>query len=95
MEKDEAERRIEAALDVLYMSGGVEGDHHKAWVIDQVVRHLTGCHMEPGFTGLDARGNPYSFEALGTSDEYEAWVTKYQDGEDGPLTYMWDNGIAP
>ena len=28
-------------------------------------------------------------------DEYEQWVTEYRDGEDGPGTYSWDEGIAP
>jgi len=29
------------------------------------------------------------------ADDYEAWVTEYRDGEDGPETYDWDEGIAP
>ena len=40
------------------------------WVIDQMVRALTG-------------------------DGYEAWVKLQKDGEDGPNTYDWDEGIAP
>jgi len=30
-----------------------------------------------------------------TGDEYDKWVTKFEDGEDGPHTYEWDAGIAP
>ena len=30
-----------------------------------------------------------------TGDGYEAWVTEYRDGVDGPETYSWDEGIAP
>lgn len=37
---EEAERRIKAILDVLLKHGQVEGAHHKAWVIDQVLRRL-------------------------------------------------------
>jgi len=33
--------RVEAALAVIYESGGVDGSHHKTWVLDQVVRVLT------------------------------------------------------
>jgi hypothetical protein len=40
------------------------------WVLDQVVRILTG-------------------------DDYEQWVTDAKDGEDGPNTYDWDEGIPP
>lgn len=34
--------RIEAALAVAMAYGSIEGDHHRAWVIDQMVRVLTG-----------------------------------------------------
>jgi len=29
------------------------------------------------------------------ADDYEAWVKEYKDGEDGPETYGWEEGIAP
>lgn len=32
--------RIEAALEVAVRYGGTDGSHHKAWVIDQMVRAL-------------------------------------------------------
>ena len=31
---------IQAALDLALRYGGIAGDHHKAWVIDQMVRAL-------------------------------------------------------
>lgn len=34
--------RIKRALAVAFRSGGVDGAHHKAWVIDQMVRALCG-----------------------------------------------------
>jgi hypothetical protein len=37
----EAER-ITQALDVIMQCGGIDGAHHKQWVLDQVVRALTG-----------------------------------------------------
>lgn len=66
---DEAER-IEKALEVALRYGGIDGDHHKAWVIDQMVRALAG-------------------------PRYEAWVKSACEGEDGPDTYGWDEGIPP
>lgn len=33
-------QRIYSALEVARQYGGVEGDHHKAWVIDQMCRAL-------------------------------------------------------
>lgn len=28
-------------------------------------------------------------------DDYDEWVRKFEEGEDGPETYSWDEGIAP
>ena len=58
------------ALEVLLCDGQIDGDHHKAWVIDQAVQRLTG-------------------------KEYKAVIAAYMDGEDGPSTYGWYQGIAP
>lgn len=33
---------VHAALTIAKRYGGVDGDHHKAWVIDQMARCLTG-----------------------------------------------------
>ncbi len=38
----DAAKQIEAALKVAQRFGGIDGDHHKTWVIDQMVRKLTG-----------------------------------------------------
>lgn len=40
------EARIERALAVASAYGQVDGDHHKLWVIDQMVRELTGDEYE-------------------------------------------------
>jgi hypothetical protein len=65
-----SEQAIKAALEVIERYGGIDGGHHKQWVIDQVARHLLG-------------------------DQYTQWVVDMKDGEDGPNTYEWDEGIAP
>lgn len=72
-------QRIAAALAVAMTYGATDGAHHKQWVIDLMVRALTGCPAG----GLDE------------SEEYKQWVEQFEDGEDGPLTYEWDTGIAP
>lgn len=38
--------RIDAAISLAVMYGGIDGDHHKAWVIDQIVRILSGDSYE-------------------------------------------------
>lgn len=62
--------QISEALNLIREYGGIDGDHHKLWVLDQVVRQLTG-------------------------DRYEEFVARSRDGEDGPETYSWDDGIPP
>ena len=62
--------KVQAALTMIGEFGGYDGGHHKQWVLDQVVRILTG-------------------------DNYNDWIADYCDGEDGPDTYEWDEGIPP
>jgi hypothetical protein len=41
-----ADERISAAIEKAVRFGGIDGDHHKAWVIDQMVRELAGPDYE-------------------------------------------------
>lgn len=82
---------IHGALEI---ADNIDGAHHKQWIIDQMVRVLTNCPIVEK-KALDYKGNPYSFRALGESDEYIEWIKDYQNGKDGPATYEWDTGIAP
>lgn len=36
------EKQIKEALEIAFDHGQTDGDHHKAWVIDQMVRKLLG-----------------------------------------------------
>jgi hypothetical protein len=83
--------RADKALELIVRYGGIDGDHHKAWVLDQVCRILTGCQEEDA-EGIDAHGHVYRFTVLGESEEYKALVREACDGEDGPETYGWDEG---
>lgn len=86
--------RIEFALDIAVRYGGIDGDHHKAWVIDQMVRALTGCPSVPR-RATYVNGEPYEYSVQGESDEYLKLVADAKNGEDGPETYDWNVGIAP
>ncbi len=90
----DANARVVKALDIAMEFGGFAGEHHKMWAIDQMVRALTGCPMVE-VTKCDCRGEPYTFETLGESEEYLAWVKENMNGDEGPNTYEWDCGIAP
>lgn len=92
MDKDQ--ERIQKALHIAVAYGGVDGDHHKAWCIDQMVRALTGC-PKVAVHANDTNGKPFVYEKLGESVEYLQLVAEARAGEDGPETYDWDVGIAP
>lgn len=83
-----AEERVAKAMEVMELAGA-DGDHHRAWVIDQLLRALTGCPEE------EVLVEDVPFLVLGESDEYRQWVAEYKAGDDGPETYGWDTGIAP
>jgi hypothetical protein len=38
--------RIEKAIELAVQYGGIDGGHHKMWVIDQMVRVLAGKRYE-------------------------------------------------
>ena len=86
--------RIIRALDIAIKYGGIDGSHHKTWVIDQMVRALTGCPIETR-RGRDCNGDPYMYEEQGESPEYTELVRETCDGEDGPDTYKWETGTPP
>lgn len=75
--------------------GGIDGDHHKAWVLDQVARILNGTPV----ICKEARwANGHSELRVTTGEpsaRYLEWVRDTKDGEDGPDTYDYDEGIAP
>ncbi len=85
---------IEEALECIAEWGGFDGAHHKQWALDQVARILTECPTTKKHS-FDCNGKRYSYESLGESDAYKQWVVAHNDGEDGPDTYDWDEGIAP
>jgi hypothetical protein len=87
-------KAITKALQIARDSGQVDGSHHKAWVIDQMVRALTGCPIIE-LRALDSRKKPYTYKAFGNSELYEKFIKMHNDGEEGPDTYSWEEGIPP
>lgn len=85
--------RIKKALDLAVTYGGIDGAHHKTWVIDQMVRALTGCPDR--HTNVPTAPVRWPADGQGESEEYVALVEEACEGEDGPKTYAWDTGIVP
>ena len=77
------------ALYFIDRYGGIDGDHHKTWVLDQVARILNGAPV----SAVEARwanGTTEYRVSVGSSSQYQAWVE--QRGVDGEA---WDEGVAP
>ena len=56
-------QRIDEALDIARRYGGIDGDHHKAWVIDQMVRVLAGDDYEDFVKeSCDGEDGPNTYE---------------------------------
>jgi hypothetical protein len=86
---------------ILYFleDGHYDGAHHKQWAIDQATRiihdteiiiKLATWKKDDGTEEIEYRvstGEP--------SEKYKKYVTEFEDGEDGPHTYEYDEGIAP
>lgn len=84
--------QVDAALQYAYRFAGSDGADHKMWVIDQMVRCLTGC---PLATVIDNDGDPV-YELVGVSADYELWVDAAKSGgTDNPDEYDWETGTAP
>ena len=88
-DEDTSPRRVLAARITQALSiapdGMYDGDHHKMWALDQMVRALTGCPAVTK-TGTDYKGQTFTYEAQGESPDYLAFVAENPG---------WDEGIAP
>jgi len=77
------------------MYGGIEGSHHKAWLIDQIARLLKSTGIVVKLAKWENGQKEYRLSLSDPSEEYRNWVCEMKAGEDGPDTYAYDYGIAP
>lgn len=75
--------------------GGIDGDHHKAWVLDQVSRILKGTPVLATEARWEGGLCEIRYHTGAPSKTYLSWVRSMCAGEDGPETYAYDEGIAP
>lgn len=86
------------AMRFIEAYGGIDGDHHKTWVLDQVARILKGTPVEVRLARWDDGFSEYRFStAAEPSSEYREWAHSMlgKQGEDGEYEYDYDVGIAP
>lgn len=75
--------------------GGIDGAHHKDWVLDQVVRILHGTTVLVALAKWSDGTENYRFNLDEPPPSYWQWVNEMKAGEDGPETYDYEFGIAP
>lgn len=78
--------------------GGIDGAHHKDWVLDQVARVLKGTPLVIKLARWDNGHKEYRVSTGEPSQEYKDWVLEMMgeyDEEFGDYEYGYDEGIAP
>lgn len=81
----------EYAMEFIERYGQIEGDHHKAWVLDQVARILKGTPVIVKMAEWDNGKRERRIDTGEPSKAYKQWVIEmHGDGE-----YDYSEGIAP
>lgn len=77
--------------------GGIDGDHHKAWVLDQVVRILHGTPVVLSVARWQNGYEELRFRLAEPTPDYHCWVNMMRGelSDDGEREYDYDIGIAP
>jgi hypothetical protein len=85
------------AMTFIEMYGGIDGAHHKDWVLDQVARILKGSKVEVVEARWDDGQKEFCINVPTPSDEYIRWVEamKGETYGDGSREYDYYEGIAP
>jgi hypothetical protein len=89
---------VDWSLTFISQFGGIDGAHHKMWVLDQVARILLDTPVILSVARWEDGTEEYRFRTGNSSDAYSAWVISQrgeQDHDTGEFEYDWDEGIAP
>lgn len=88
---------VDWAMLFIQMYGGIDGGHHKSWVLDQTVRCLKNTPVKVVEAKWDDGQSEYRFSTGEPSEEYKSWVESMlgEKDADGNYEYDYDNGIAP
>ena len=88
---------VDWAMLFIEKYGGIDGDHHKAWVLDQATRCLKNTPVEVFLAKWDDGETEDRFSTGKPSKEYKKWVKLMRGKKDkfGRYEYNYDEGIAP
>lgn len=86
------------AMHLIERYGGIDGAHHKDWVMDQVARVLKGTPMEIVLAKWSNGQEEYRINTVEPpSQEYNDWVIEMlgEYDENEGYEYGYETGIAP
>ena len=84
------------ALIFIGKFGGIDGSHHKDWVLDQAARILNGTPVIVNLASWDNGHTELRFTTGEASHEYHDWVLNMITDDDGTVYEdAYDVGIAP
>jgi hypothetical protein len=86
------------AMRFIERYGQTDGDHHKAWVLDQVARILKGTPIQISLAKWSDGKQEYRISTHDeASDAYTVWVTQMKGDldPDWGYEYEYDEGRAP
>lgn len=81
------------AMVFITLYGGIDGAHHKTWVLDQVSRILKGTPVLVSEARWDNGESNLWFNTAAPSEAYLQWRKELRDPDTGEDYY--DEGIAP
>ena len=84
----------DTALLFISMYGGIGGDHHKDWVLDQVARILNGAPIVVKEAAW-SNGHTELRYTVGTCDKYDEWVAGVKSDGDDTEAWGYELGSAP
>jgi len=85
------------AMKWIAMYGGIDGEHHKTWVLDQVARILLGAKVDVEEARWENGHSEYRYSLAEPPTAYAEWVDRMLGGTepDGSREYGYDVGIPP
>jgi hypothetical protein len=86
------------ALTYIMSYGGIDGSHHKDWVLDQVARILHGTPVVCKEARWDNGHSEIRFTTGEPTQAYLDWVNECRgeyDPDEEEYEYGYDEGIAP
>mgnify|MGYP006269383671 CR=1 FL=1 len=85
------------AMYFIQMYGGIDGGHHKTWVLDQAARCLKNTPVVVKEAKWDNGEREYRISTGVPSKEYKDWAQSMLGKKDefGQYEYDYDEGIAP